>query len=104
MTIKRGESLPLKIRKAVTGKKILEASLKKHKAFNKRFNNKQKYKLAYRDGTEVVTIHGSCEEFTLQRYKEESGVTLSLVEVARTIQIHIDADETDLKKNIVDDS
>ena len=87
----------MKIRKAVTGTKILEASLKKHKAFNKRFNNKQKYKLAYRDGTEVVTIHGSCEEFTLQRYKEESGG-------ARTIQIHIDADETDLKKNIVDDS
>ncbi|KAJ7354872.1 hypothetical protein OS493_029427 [Desmophyllum pertusum] len=71
-SIKRGETLPLRVLPSLTPSEILEAAIKKHKSFNKRFNQRCNYILVYRDGSEVDCIPGvePKEPFTLKRYKE----------------------------------
>ncbi|XP_028416577.1 uncharacterized protein LOC114540654 [Dendronephthya gigantea] len=79
--IKRGDALPLKVPTLSSAKDILDASVKKHATFNKRFNSKLKYALVFKDGTEVTTVPGTSppEPFTLRRYKEVSGFGYSQI-------------------------
>jgi hypothetical protein len=74
-SLRRGESLPLKVLPSATADQIREAAEAKHKSFNRKFNAKKMYKLVFRDGGEVRAVPGTNPEepFTLQRYKEESG-------------------------------
>ena len=71
--IKRGENLPVKLLPSAKADDILKVARQKHCAFNKRFNDRGTYKLAYKDGSEVVNVPGTEEPFSLKRYKEESG-------------------------------
>ena len=71
--IKRGENLPVKLLPSAQVEEILRVARQKHCAFNKRFNNRGTYKLAYKDGSEVVNVPGTEEPFSLKRFKEESG-------------------------------
>lgn len=74
-TIKRGETLPLKVSSTAPPEAIRHAALKKHCSFNQRFNSETEYKLSFKDGSEVKHIPGIDPEepFTLRRFKEESG-------------------------------
>ena len=87
-TIKRGESIPLKVLPSFSSEAILKAAVEKHATFNKRFNSTLNYTLVFKDGSEVATVPGTTpeESFTLGRYKEVSGfgysrITLYLVPV-----------------------
>lgn len=71
--IKRGENLPVKLLPSAKVDEILKVARRKHCAFNKRFNDRGTYKLAYKDGSEVVNVPGTEEPFSLKRFKEESG-------------------------------
>ncbi|XP_065069521.1 uncharacterized protein LOC135694631 [Rhopilema esculentum] len=71
--IKRGENLHVKLLPSSQVEEILRVARQKHCAFNKRFNDKGTYKLAYKDGSEVVNVPGTEEPFSLKRFKEESG-------------------------------
>ncbi|RUA05411.1 MAG: hypothetical protein DSY43_04625 [Gammaproteobacteria bacterium] len=81
MTIKRGETIPLKITSTATAQAILEAAVKKHAAFNKRFDHEREHSLVFKDGSKVTVIPGIDpeESFTLKRYKEESGFGYSRI-------------------------
>ena len=89
-TIKRGETLPLKFPSTATTKLIIDVAKKKHSAFNQRFNENEYYRLVFKDGGEATYIPGTNnEEFTLKRYKEESGfgyarITLYLLPTPRS--------------------
>ena len=89
-TVKRGETLSIKVLPSATASDILQVAKKKHEAFNKRFFKKRgtNYRLVYKDGSEVKSVPGTDPEvpFTLQRYKEESGfryawITLYLLDI-----------------------
>ena len=71
--IKRGENLPVKLLPSAKVDEILRVARQKHCAFNKRFNDRGTYILAYKDGSEVVNVPGTEEPFSLKRYKDESG-------------------------------
>lgn len=77
--IKRGETLPLKVFPSSTAVDILASAKKKHRDFNKRFNGGSDYSLVFKDGSEVKNVPGTEESFTLQRYKEESGLGYSRI-------------------------
>ena len=76
-TIKRGQTLPVKVLPSATAGDVQQAAMKKHEAFNKCFRKGQAshYRLVYKDGSEVKFIPATHpeESFTLARYKEESG-------------------------------
>jgi hypothetical protein len=95
--VKRGEWLPLKIKSSATADDILEAAIQKHSTFNKRFNSKLKYKLVFKDGSEVSNIPGVDleESFVLFKYKELSGfsygkIKLFLIHEITSFQNRID--------------
>ncbi len=71
--IKRVENLPVKLLPSAKVDEILKVARRKHCAFKKRFNDRGTYKLAYKDGSEVVNVRGTEELFSLKRLKEESG-------------------------------
>lgn len=103
-TIKRGESIPLKVLPSLPSEAILKAAIEKHATFNKRFNPRLNYTLVFKDGSEVATTPGTspAEPFTLGRYKEVSGfgysrITLYLVPV-------LNKKLSDLKQLLVCDS
>ncbi|CAB4007908.1 RNA-directed DNA polymerase from mobile element jockey [Paramuricea clavata] len=81
--VKRGEWLPLKIKSSATADDILEAAIQKHSTFNKRFNSKLKYKLVFKDGSEVSNIPGGDHEesFVLFTYKELSGFSYGKIKL-----------------------
>ena len=73
--VKRGENLPLTVfPSSSSANMILEAAVEKHSAFNKRFKKKGIYTLVYRDGTEVIKVPRTEEDFTPLLYKEISGL------------------------------
>ena len=87
-------------------KDVLEAAIKKHAAFNRRFDSTKTYKLVFKDGSEVRTVPGSNpeERFTLRGYKEVSGfsyskITLYLISAVANFRAHI----RDLKECIEED-
>ena len=54
-TIKRGQTLPVKVLPSATAGDVQQAAMKKHEAFNKCFRKGQAshYRLVYKDGSEV---------------------------------------------------
>ena len=74
-TVKRGETLSLKVPSTATTKHIIDVALKKLASFNQRFDQNERYTLIFKDGSEATHIPGTNQEevFTLKRYKEESG-------------------------------
>ena len=109
-SLKRGETLPLKISSTATPNEILEAAVSKHSTFNKRFDNKMKYRLLFRDGSAVKSIPGTSPEepFTLKRYKEESGfgysrITLYLQPIGDIIKVLKEVLESDASTSSEDE-
>ena len=79
LTIKRGQNLPIRVLPSATAAEILSLAVKKHSAFNSNFNSKARYKLAYKDGTEVVNVPGTTNPFTLEKYKEASDYSYARI-------------------------
>lgn len=101
-SLRRGETLPLKVLPTASAEEIREAAVLKHKAFNRKFSAKKRYKLVFRDGSEVRVVPGTDPEepFTLERYKEDSGFSYARVVLYLMEKEHfIDA----LKRVIKDD-
>lgn len=98
--LKRGETLPLKVTSTATPKEILEAAVGKHSTFNKRFDAKIKYRLFFRDGSEVQSIPGTSPEepFTLKRYKEASGFGYSRI----TLYLHPVGDFIKMMQEVIE--
>ena len=69
----RGKSLPLKVKKHVSAQAILDEALKKRSSYDRTFRNDKTYKLCFPDGSEVSTLPGTKEPFTLEKYKEDLG-------------------------------
>ena len=69
----RGKSLPLKVKKHVSAQAILDKALKKRRSYDRTFRNDNAYKLCFPDGSEVSTLPGTKEPFTLEKYKEDLG-------------------------------
>ena len=68
-TVMRGERLPLKLMNSATASDILEAAKRKHAANNARFRA-GKYRLVYKDSSDVDVIPGTDEPFSLRRHKK----------------------------------
>ena len=75
----RGKSLPLKVKKHVSAKAILDEALKKRSSYDRTFRNDKTYKLCFPDGSEVSTLPGTKEPFTLEKYKEDLGKTYTRI-------------------------
>ena len=75
----RGKSLPLKVAKSISAKPLLEEALKKRAAYDRSFRSDLTYKLYYPDGSEIVSLPGSSEPFTLEKYKEDLGKTYNRI-------------------------
>lgn len=55
----RGKSLPLKVKKHVKAKTILDEAMKKRSSYNCTFGNYKPYKLCFPDGSKVTTLPGT---------------------------------------------
>ena len=75
----RGKSLPLKVKKHVSAEAILDEALKKQSLYDCTFRNDKTYKLCFPDGSEVSTLPGTKEPFTLEKYKENLGKTYTRI-------------------------
>ena len=75
----RGKSLPLKVKKHVSAEAILDEALKKRISYDRTFRNDKTYKLCFPDGSEVSTLPGTKEPFTLEKYKEDLGKTYTRI-------------------------
>ena len=75
----RGKSLPLKVKKHVSAEAILEEALKKRSSYDRTFRNDKTYKLCFPAGSEVSTLPGTKEPFTLGKYKEDLGKTYTRI-------------------------
>ena len=75
----RGKSLPLKVKKHVSAETILDEALKKRSSYDRTFRNDKTYKLCFPDGSEVTTLPGIKEPFTLEKYKEDLGKTYARI-------------------------
>lgn len=72
LSIKRGATLPLTVLSSIGAQQLLTKAVEKHHRFNNNVINRlTSYRLLYPDVKEVITIPGSQEAFTLQKYKEE---------------------------------
>ena len=71
----RGKSLPVKVKKHVSAETILDEALKKPSSFR----SDKTYKLCFPDGSEVTTLPGTKEPFTLEKYKEDLGKTYARI-------------------------
>lgn len=69
----RGKSLPLKVNKRASAQTVLGEALKKRRSYDRTFRNDKSYKLCFPDGSEVTTLPGTKEAFTLEKYKEDLG-------------------------------
>lgn len=69
----RGKSLPLKVNKRASALTVLDEALKKRRSYDRTFRNDRSYKLCFPDGSEVTTLPGTKEAFTLEKYKEDLG-------------------------------
>ena len=63
----RGKSLPLKVNKHATAQTVLDEALKKRSSYDRTFRNDKTYKLCFPDGSEVTTLPGTKETFTLEK-------------------------------------
>ena len=63
----RAKSLPLKVKKHVSAQAILDEALKKRSYYDLTFRNDKTYKLCFPDGSEVSTLPGTKEPFTLEK-------------------------------------
>ena len=79
LTIKWGQNLPIRVLPSATAAEVLSLAIKKHSAFNANLNSKARYKLAYKDGTEVVNVPGTAIPFTLEKYKEASDYSYARI-------------------------
>lgn len=75
----RGKSLPLKVKKHASAQTVLDEALKKRSSYDRTFRNDKTYKLCFPDGSEVTTLPGSKEAFTLEKYKEDLGKTYARI-------------------------
>ena len=64
-------SLPLKVKKHVSAEAILDEALRKRSSYDRTFRNDKTYKICFQDGSEVSTLPGTKEPFTLEKYKED---------------------------------
>jgi len=90
----REKSLPLRVSKDSTAKKILEEAYKKRVPYYQSFRTERPYKLYYPDGTEVISLPGSKEEFTLEKYKEDLGKPWGWITLLLCL-LNLDNDITD---------
>lgn len=75
----RGKSLPLKVNKSASAQTVLDEALKKRRSYDRTFRNDKSYKLCFPDGSEVTTLSGTKEAFTLEKYKEDLGKTYARI-------------------------
>ena len=75
----RGKSLPLKVSKHASAKTVLDEALKKRSSYDRTFRNDKTYKLCFPDGSQVATLPGTKEAFTLEKYKEDLGKTCARI-------------------------
>ena len=71
-------TFPISIQPAATAEDIIKATVEKHATFNVNFK-KGKYILLYRDKTQTDKIPGTGTRFTLEKYKEATGLTYSKI-------------------------
>ena len=71
--------LPLIVRENASVSLILSTAVKKYGDFEKSFNKDREYVLLYPDGSEVVTVPGTTEPFTLGQYKRALGKPYSRI-------------------------
>jgi len=58
---------------------LLQEALKKRAAYDRSFRSDLTYKLYYPDGSEIVSLPGNSEPFTLEKYKEDLGKTYNRI-------------------------
>jgi len=75
----RGKSLPLKVNKHASAKTVLDEALKKRSSYDRTFRNDKTYKLCFPDGSQVATLPGTKEAFTLEKYREDLGKTYARI-------------------------
>ena len=71
--------LPLIVRENASVSLILSTAVKKYGDFEKSFNKDREYVLLYPDDSEVITVPGTTELFTLGQYKRALGKPYSRI-------------------------
>ena len=69
----RGKTLPVKIKSTATADVILDKGIRKHTNHDKRIHEGLELVLLYADRTEVISLPGTTEAFTLEKYREDIG-------------------------------
>ena len=95
----RGSSLPLKVEISANYDRVIDAAVKKRKAFDRNFNAERGYVLAYQDARIARQIPGTDQDFILKSYKEWLGrsysrLTLYLSPISK-LEV-VDLDEADI--------
>lgn len=67
----RGKSLPLKVKKHASTQTVLDKALEKQSSYKHSFRNDNIYKSCFPVGSEVTTLFGTEEPFTLHKHKED---------------------------------
>lgn len=73
----RGSSLPLKVEISANYDSVIDAAVKKRKAFYRTFNAERGYVLAYQDARIARQIPGTDKNFVSKSYKEWLGRSYS---------------------------
>ena len=102
---RRSEIFPVSFETTAAAESIVEATISKGVAFNKRFDKRHNYRLLYKDGSHVLSIPGTStpEPFTLLRYNEASGFGWSKIifylgirDLVKDLQRAIESDSASL--------
>ena len=81
LTISRGSKLPVRVSKHFDSAQVLLAAVKKHSDHDQFFCPLESYVLLYPDQKQVISIPGSPELFTLEKYKKELAKPYSKIDL-----------------------
>ena len=95
LVIVRGSKLPIKLNKTCSAAQVLHEAINKHANHDQFFCALEHYALLYPDQKIVVTIPGSDEYFTVEKYKAELAKPYSKVDlyICKVSEIHAHGDD-----------